>query len=193
MLFLIFFSIIVYHRIRNIVPCTIQYDFTVYLIISGSAGSLLLHRLFSCCGERWTGVVVWGFLIAVAYLIVEHGSRVCGLQQLCCMGLAALQYVEFSQTRDRTCVPCTGRRILNHWTTREVLIVIFLFIFQGMGERWFAQLSRPPVNTRCWSTLPVDHTIAVIAGGAKWFCLSVLLSHAHLPQVEVWIPGQARF
>ena len=25
-----------------------------------------------------------------------------------------------SLTRDRTCVPCIGRRILNHWTTREV-------------------------------------------------------------------------
>ena len=25
------------------------------------------------------------------------------------------------QTTDQTCVPCFGRRILNHWTTREVL------------------------------------------------------------------------
>ena len=25
-----------------------------------------------------------------------------------------------SLTRDGTCVPCIGRRILNHWTTREV-------------------------------------------------------------------------
>ena len=25
-----------------------------------------------------------------------------------------------SRTRDGTCVPCTGRWILNHWTTREV-------------------------------------------------------------------------
>ena len=25
-----------------------------------------------------------------------------------------------SLTRDRTCVPCTGKWILNHWTTRQV-------------------------------------------------------------------------
>ena len=26
-----------------------------------------------------------------------------------------------SLTRDRTCIPCTARQILNHWTTKEVL------------------------------------------------------------------------
>ena len=25
-----------------------------------------------------------------------------------------------SPTRDQTCIPCIGRQILNHWTTREV-------------------------------------------------------------------------
>ena len=29
--------------------------------------------------------------------------------------------METSQRRDRTCVPCIGRKILNHWTTREAL------------------------------------------------------------------------
>ena len=28
--------------------------------------------------------------------------------------------MEFSQTRDQTHVPCIGRQILYHWTTREV-------------------------------------------------------------------------
>ena len=36
------------------------------------------------------------------------------------MGLVALWHVEFSQTRNPTRVPCIGRWILNHWTTREV-------------------------------------------------------------------------
>ena len=36
------------------------------------------------------------------------------------MGSAALWLVESSQTRDRTHVPCIGRWILNHWSTREV-------------------------------------------------------------------------
>ena len=44
------------------------------------------------------------------------------------MGLVALPHVGSSRTRDRTRVPCIGRWILNHCTTREVLIVI-LYIF----------------------------------------------------------------
>ena len=39
--------------------------------------------------------------------------------------------VESSWTRDRTHVPCTGRWILIHGTTREVPIVIFFFFFFG--------------------------------------------------------------
>ena len=40
------------------------------------------------------------------------------------MGLVAPQLVESSWPRDRTHVPCIGRRILNHWTTREVLQIV---------------------------------------------------------------------
>ena len=35
-------------------------------------------------------------------------------------GLVAPRYVGSSRTRERTCVPCIGRRILNHCTTKEV-------------------------------------------------------------------------
>ena len=41
------------------------------------------------------------------------------------MGLVALQHVGSSQTRDQTHVPCIGRLILNHWTTRAVLQACF--------------------------------------------------------------------
>ena len=41
------------------------------------------------------------------------GSRV-QAQQLWRMGLVALQHVGSSRTRAQTCVPCIGRRILNH-------------------------------------------------------------------------------
>ena len=34
------------------------------------------------------------------------------------MGLVALPHVESFQTGDWTCIPCIGRHILNHWTTR---------------------------------------------------------------------------
>ena len=33
-----------------------------------------------------------------------------------------------SQTRGRTCTPCLGRQCLNHWTTREVPICLFLVL-----------------------------------------------------------------
>ena len=34
-------------------------------------------------------------------------------------GLVAPQHVGSSQTRDQTHVPCIGRSVLSHWTTRE--------------------------------------------------------------------------
>ena len=39
------------------------------------------------------------------------------------MGLVTPRHVEALWTRVLTYVPCIGRRILNHWTTREVLHV----------------------------------------------------------------------
>ena len=41
-------------------------------------------------------------------------------QQLWHTGLVAPRHVEFSLTKDQTCVPCIGRQILNHWATQEV-------------------------------------------------------------------------
>ena len=40
------------------------------------------------------------------------------------MGLVAPWHVGSSQTRARTRVPCIGRQILNHCTTREALFLI---------------------------------------------------------------------
>ena len=37
-----------------------------------------------------------------------------------------------SPTRDRTLIPCIGRRSLNHWTTREVPSLYFRFLFHAM-------------------------------------------------------------
>ena len=42
-----------------------------------------------------------------------------------CPGIVALQHVESSRSRNQTGVPCIGRQFLNHWTTREVLLVYF--------------------------------------------------------------------
>ena len=52
--------------------------------------------------------VVHELLIAVASLVAEHGL------------LRAGSVVVARGTRDRNHVLCIARRILNHWTTREV-------------------------------------------------------------------------
>lgn len=52
-------------------------------------------------------------------LLQRTGSRVRRFQELWHLDLAALWHVESSPTRDWPCVPCVGRRIPDHWTTRE--------------------------------------------------------------------------
>ena len=63
----------------------------------------------------------WGLLHCrrILYQLSYQGSP--RLQYLPSMGLVALQRVEPSQTRDRTCVPCVGRQILNCWMTSKFL------------------------------------------------------------------------
>ena len=92
-------------------------------------------RAFSSCGE-------WGPLfIAVRGPLTIVASR-CGAQApdvqaqyLWRTGLVAPRHVGSSQTRARTCVPCIGRQILNHCTTREALLSILnsiLFMVWGI-------------------------------------------------------------
>ena len=87
-------------------------------------------------------VAVCRLLTAVASLVAERRLQVHGLQQLWlpgsraqaqqlwCVGLVAPQHVGSSRTRDRTRVFCIGRRILNHWTTREA--PAFTLVFNTM-------------------------------------------------------------
>ena len=97
-------------------------------------------RAFSSCGEQGPlFVVVHGLLIAQLLLLRSMGSRRVGfssyvtrakqlwlagsrvqVQQLWLMGLVAPRHVGSSRTRAQTRVPCIGRWILNHSTTREV-------------------------------------------------------------------------
>ena len=66
-------------------------------------------RGFACCRAQ-------------ALKIMSFSSCGSWAQQLQHMGLVALWHVGSSQIRDWTHVPCIGRWILNHWTTREVSI-----------------------------------------------------------------------
>ena len=51
------------------------------------------------------------------------------------MSLVAQQHVGSSQTRDRTRVSFTDRRILYHWATREALLFILYAVSQQKGWR----------------------------------------------------------
>ena len=56
----------------------------------------------------------------VCELLILVASLVAWSQLVWLMGLIAPGNLGSSWTRDRTCVPCTGRWILLHWTTRDV-------------------------------------------------------------------------
>ena len=90
----------------------------------------------------WVFVAVWGLFLVVASGATfrcsvgayQHGGFFCGPQalgmwtsvvgptqaQFWLTGLVALQHAKFSRTRDWIHVPCVGRQILIHCTTREV-------------------------------------------------------------------------
>ena len=66
-----------------------------------------------------------------------RGFSHCGAWALGCKGLVAPQHVEFSQTRDRTSVPCIGRQILDHWITKDVLLCVLLWA-SSLSANWRA-------------------------------------------------------
>ena len=114
--------------------------------IFGCIGSLLLHAGFlqlwrvgatpccsarashcggfSCCRARALGVRA---SVVVARMLSSCGA-VSRAQQLWLTGSVAPWHVGSSQTRARNCVPCIGRRILNHCATREAQSDNFLKI-----------------------------------------------------------------
>ena len=74
----------------------------------------------------YSSLLCAGFLLQWLLFLWSTGSRhadfsSCGAwaQWLWPTGLVAPQHVGSSWTRDRTHVPCIGRRILIHWATRE--------------------------------------------------------------------------
>ena len=103
----------------------------------------LCYRLwaFSSCEEQgwWLGVATLPCSAWVSHCsgFSCYGAWPLGswAQHLWHMGLVAPRHVESSWTRDRSCVPSLGRRILNHWTTREVL----KFYFQDPMSHWRTQ------------------------------------------------------
>ena len=91
--------------------------FNVFTYSSAVLGLCCCAWAFSSCSELEP-------LSSGAWASHCHGFSRCRAQTqdrwLWHMGLVAPWHIESSQTRDWTCVPCIGRWILNHWTTREV-------------------------------------------------------------------------
>ena len=74
-------------------------------------------------------------------------------QKLLSIGLAAPQHVESFWTRDQTCVPCTGRLILIHCTTREVPQFIYLNLLSLTTEEGFPSPPNTELESRSWGQL----------------------------------------
>ena len=120
-----------------------------FYYLFGCVGSLLLHTGFLQLWQvGYSSLWCAGFSLRWLLLLWSTGSRCTSFssygtraqqvwlagsraqaQQLWHTGLVAPWHVGSSQTRAQTRVPCIGRRILNHCTTREVLELGIPFFF----------------------------------------------------------------
>jgi len=61
------------------------------------------------------------------FSVVEHGLSACGLGRCgTCHSFSCSTDVGSFWTRNRTCVLCIGKWILDHWTMREVPVLLIL-------------------------------------------------------------------
>ena len=106
----------------------VHYIFFKFYFIFGFTGSLLPCVGFSLVAASGGYSLLWcaGFSLWWPLLLQSTGSRA-QAQQLWLTSLVALWHVGPSPTRARTRVPCIGRRILNHCTTREALSAYFWY------------------------------------------------------------------
>ena len=89
----------------------------IFLPVSLFLASLGVH----CCTQALPSCDERGLLYScAAQAFLSSGFPCCVARALGCEGLIASWHMPSSQTKDQTCVPCTGRQILNHWITREV-------------------------------------------------------------------------
>ena len=170
----------VYHRIVNIGPCAMQWDPVVYpsfckinwlinLAASGpsrSPGDLLCcTRDFSLGRVRSPSCGTQASLGCGAWTPEKEGSAVAVRSFSCHAACGILS----SLTRDQTHVPCVGRRILNHWTSREVLSISYITV--GICEPHPPSPSlpdpppwQPPSSSPClWVCLSfIDKSICIV-------------------------------
>ena len=88
--------------------------------------SLMCAAFPSCRGCGYSLLPFAGFFFfftVVASLVAEYR-----LSSLWLTGLSIPQHMESSRTRGQTSILCTGRQILNHWTTRKVPVYTYIYI-----------------------------------------------------------------
>ena len=85
------------------------------------------HSLVVVCGLFIGELFCWGAQAQGCTGFTSSGTWAQYLQR---MGSVDLWDVGYSWTRGQTHIPCIGRLILNHWTTRGVhLLRFFIFLF----------------------------------------------------------------
>ena len=103
----------------------------VLIFLKKSYFFILTVLSLHCCAQAFSGcsgqelliVAVCRLLIPWLLLLQSTGSRV-RAQYSWRTGLVTLRHVGSSQTRNQTCVPCSGRRILNQGNSNVTLIFL---------------------------------------------------------------------
>ena len=126
--------------------------FNIYLFIWLCRVLVAAHGIFAAAH---------GLLIAVCRLLVAvHRLSGCGMRALERTGLVSPRPVGSQfPTKDQTRVPCIGRRVLNHWITREVPLCCFLKALCSctclLGPEHSPSLDHSPHPTHYLPTLQV--------------------------------------
>ena len=140
--------------------------------------------LFGCIGSELQPVGSWLHPV-VSFLVVHGLSSGTQAQQLWHPGLAASgMWDPSSLTRDWTHAPCIGRRILNHWTTREVLRMAF-FLQSSVGIflsfSYNSSCLWPPITIPPKARWPAVTTVPSITNPDVWHHPQTLLLNAPAP------------
>ena len=107
------------------------------------------------------------------------------------MEFVAPQHVESSQTRNRTCVPCTGGQILNHCATREVpelLVICRIFNIPPLKvsslDFYLSEIGKPkslkcPTNFYIICTPPAPTGFAFLSGLISFYFFPTHSTQSH--------------
>ena len=101
--------------------CLMYFYLYIYLFLA-ALGHHCCEWTFSSCSE-WSLLFIWcalGSCLWWLLLLQSTSSRLVGFSTCCWAQLPWGMWNLSSWSRDRTHVPCIGRWIPNHWTTREV-------------------------------------------------------------------------